>query len=153
MSRPAIGFEPVRGEDPRSKTMYRWDGQPKRAPLKGEFYLSGAEVVAYEAKHNLTAAYFIAVPVTADLPTPVKAVEWACHARTTIKDATGRVLAEVSGHGRHTDEDEMIAAEIERRVNAHDDLAALVERAMREGITQAWWVEAIRVRAAIAKAK
>jgi phosphosulfolactate phosphohydrolase-like enzyme len=55
---------------------------------------------------------------------PVQAVEWACRAATTIKDASGKVLAECSGHGRHSVEDEAIAAEIVRRVNAHDDLLA-----------------------------
>lgn len=55
---------------------------------------------------------------------PVAAVEWACHAPTTIKDASGKVLAECSGYGRHAAEDEAIAAEIVRRVNAYDRLQA-----------------------------
>lgn len=57
---------------------------------------------------------------------PVQAVEWSCHAATTIKDADGVVLAEIGGNGRRLLEDEAIAAEIVRRVNAHDDLLAAV---------------------------
>jgi len=54
--------------------------------------------------------------------TPVQAVAWACHAATTIKDAAGDVIAECSGHGRHSADDEQLAAEIVRRINCHDDL-------------------------------
>lgn len=53
---------------------------------------------------------------------PVSADEWTVHAPTTIRDASGEVLAECSGHGRHSVEDEAVAAEIVRRVNAHDEL-------------------------------
>lgn len=64
MSRPAIGTKPVRGENPRIR--YRWDGQPKRCPRKGEFYLSGAPgfEVAYRAPNDLSTPYFIAVRVS-----------------------------------------------------------------------------------------
>lgn len=62
------------------------------------------------------------------LKLPVQAVAWACHAATTIKDASGAVLAECIGHGNSTAEDEALAAEIVRRINAHDELlAALVD--------------------------
>lgn len=70
--RPAIGFKAVIGEaDDRSWTnaskvplsrKFRWDGQPARPPKKGERYLSGAIVVAYIAKADMTTPYFIAVP-------------------------------------------------------------------------------------------
>lgn len=53
---------------------------------------------------------------------PVQAVEWSCHAATTIKDASGAVIAECSGNGRHTDDDVAAAAEIVRRLNANDAL-------------------------------
>lgn len=39
----------------------KWDGQPKRAPKAGEYYISGANPVAYRAKHDLTQEFFIAV--------------------------------------------------------------------------------------------
>jgi hypothetical protein len=68
---------------------------------------------------------FCLVPVVL-LQTPVLAVEWVCHAATTIKDASGKVLAECSGHGRHSVEDEALAAEIVRRLNAHDELVAIL---------------------------
>lgn len=41
---------------------YRWTGE-KRLPRKGEFYLSGAIIQAYEAKETLSTPYHIAVPV------------------------------------------------------------------------------------------
>lgn len=37
-------------------------------------------------------------------PGPWEACEWSCHARTTIKSATGIVVAETNGLGRHSDE-------------------------------------------------
>ena len=66
----------------------------------------------------------------APMQTPVRAVEWSCHAATTIKDASGKVLAECSGHGRYVEEDVAIAAEIVRRVNAHDELLAACQKAV-----------------------
>lgn len=65
--RPAIGFTPV-NIDPQAQRLYlgykkaKWNGKPKRRPLKGDLYLSGAVVVAYAAPENLSAEYFIAVP-------------------------------------------------------------------------------------------
>jgi len=60
--RPAIGYTqvPISGY-PKRKA--RWDGQPARCPKKGELYLSGAIVVAYEAKVDMNTHYFIATPV------------------------------------------------------------------------------------------
>lgn len=69
---PKIGRAPVRGEgtNPRAP-LYRWDGNPARPPKAGEYYLSGAEPVAYRAPCTLSTPYFIAVPVTGDIvPTP-----------------------------------------------------------------------------------
>lgn len=60
---------------------------------------------------------------------PVSAEHWNCHAATTLRDASGEVLAECSGHGRHSVEDEAIAAEIVRRVNAHEELVAALRDA------------------------
>lgn len=54
-----------------------------------------------------------------EVQVPVQAVEWVCHAATTIKDASGAVLCECSGQGRHSDESAQIAAEIVRRLNLH----------------------------------
>lgn len=68
MNRPAIGFAPVPGSAYLRQPLkqYRWDGQPARCPRRGEFYLSGAVVHAYQAKHDLSTPYYIAVPVTDD---------------------------------------------------------------------------------------
>lgn len=62
--RPAIGFKAVIGEGGRGPLArkFRWDGQPKRPPKKGERYLSGATVMAYLAKADMTTPYFIAYP-------------------------------------------------------------------------------------------
>lgn len=46
-----------------STTRYRATGE-KRCPLKGEYYLSGAEIAAYKVLHDLTTEFWIAVPVT-----------------------------------------------------------------------------------------
>lgn len=37
-----------------------WDGQPKRCPRAGEWFLSGATIEAYRATKGLTSAYYIA---------------------------------------------------------------------------------------------
>lgn len=70
--RPAIAFMPVSGE--RSEftdklgQQYRWDGNPKRCPKKGERYLSGAApVIAYVAPNDLSTEFFIAVPTKGTL--------------------------------------------------------------------------------------
>lgn len=60
MSRPAIGFKPVGVEGPPYRQKAVWDGNPARPPKKGELYLSGAVVVAYRAKNDLTTPCFIA---------------------------------------------------------------------------------------------
>jgi len=57
-----------------------------------------------------------------NLATPAQAVAWSCHAATTIKDAKGNVLAECGGNGRYSEEDELIAAEIAKRINCFQDL-------------------------------
>ena len=38
----------------------KWDGQPKRPPKKGEWYLSGSIIAAYKATNDLTQEYHIA---------------------------------------------------------------------------------------------
>jgi hypothetical protein len=70
VTRPAFGFKPVRAADWHFDSKgsgrypeFRWDGQPKRCPRKGEYYLSGAIPAAYCAKNDLTSEYFICVPV------------------------------------------------------------------------------------------
>lgn len=40
--------------------MYRWDGKPRRCPKKGEWYLSGAQIEAYQAPNDLTMEFHIA---------------------------------------------------------------------------------------------
>jgi len=40
-----------------------WDGKPKRAPRKGEWFISGAIPVAYKAKQDMNTEYYIAVIV------------------------------------------------------------------------------------------
>lgn len=57
--KPAIGFKIVTG----SAGKFKWDGKPKRCPKKGEWYLSGALVSAYQAPNDLSTEYFIAVKV------------------------------------------------------------------------------------------
>lgn len=65
------------------------------------------------------------------LNSPVKSAAWANHAATTIMDASGQVLAECSGHGRHGAEDAAIAACIVQRLNAHDDLVSALKELHR----------------------
>lgn len=43
-----------------SQIMAVWDGQPRRCPKKGEWFLSGAIIAAYQAKNDLTTKYHIA---------------------------------------------------------------------------------------------
>ena len=62
MLRPKIGFKPVFREG-RLHAKACWDGQPKRCPKAGEYFISGALPAAYLAKHDLTTEYFIAVPI------------------------------------------------------------------------------------------
>lgn len=73
MLRPAIGFKAINSELRRpfkkgdttftNRVIFaRWDGQPKRAPKKGELFISGALPFAYLAKEDMTTTYFIAVP-------------------------------------------------------------------------------------------
>jgi hypothetical protein len=45
----------------------QWDGQPKRFPKKGEFFISGAFPVAYLARNDLTVPYFIAKSAQQDV--------------------------------------------------------------------------------------
>jgi len=62
-----------------------------------------------------------------NLATPAQAVAWSCHAATTIKDAKGNVLAECGGNGRYSEEDELIAAELAKRINCFDALLAALQ--------------------------
>lgn len=39
-----------------------WDGQPKRPPRRGEWFLSGAVIQGYLAEQDLETPYPIAVP-------------------------------------------------------------------------------------------
>lgn len=62
--RPTIGITPVRCAEPgRSGEFFVWDGEPKRMPNKGDYFISGAIPEAYLAPHNLNTPYFICVPV------------------------------------------------------------------------------------------
>ena len=63
--RPKIGFKLLFTERfYEQKQYYKWDGQPMRAPKKGEYFISGCSghELAYEAKQDMTMKYFIAVP-------------------------------------------------------------------------------------------
>lgn len=88
--------------------------------------------------------------------TPVQALAWSCHAATTIKDAKGNVLAECSGNGRYSEEDELIAAEIVKRINCFDELLQaaqdFVAWAERSGLHAAPDSPVGKARDAIAKA-
>ena len=67
MTRPAIGFKRIRialdSLRPPGRLHAQWDGKPKRKPLAGELYISGARPVAYRANVHLETEYFIAVEV------------------------------------------------------------------------------------------
>ena len=67
MTRPAIGFKRIRialsGIRQPGRLYAKWDGNPKRKPLAGELYISGAFPVAYRANVHLETEYFIAVEV------------------------------------------------------------------------------------------
>lgn len=47
----------------KASRWFKWDGMPKRPPKKGEWYLSGAFVEAYQAPNDLSTAFHIAIPV------------------------------------------------------------------------------------------
>jgi hypothetical protein len=47
-----------------------WNGEPKRAPRKGEWYLSGD--MAYRAPNDLTSAYYIACIIRVQVTTHIK---------------------------------------------------------------------------------
>lgn len=66
--RPAIGFKRITAEGFKRNAngrpitnIAKWDGKPKRAPKKGEYFISGAVPVAYKAKADMTTEYYIAV--------------------------------------------------------------------------------------------
>lgn len=71
MTKPKIGFKAIPIERTGSLALNRapakakWDGTPKRAPRKGEYYISGASgyEVAYLAHSDMSSEYFIAVPI------------------------------------------------------------------------------------------
>ena len=53
----------------------KWDGQPKRSPKKGEWFLSGAVIGAYKAPNDLTQEYHIANIVKTKTTTVTTVVE------------------------------------------------------------------------------
>lgn len=61
--------------------------------------------------------------MSAAIKLPVMAVQWSCHAPTTIKDAAGDVIADIGGRGRSSAEDIAIAAELVSRINSGDSVA------------------------------
>lgn len=70
MLRPMVGFKRINCECfatnnstgiGKISQFARWDGNPKRKPLKGEYYISGAFPVAYIAIQDMTTDYFIAI--------------------------------------------------------------------------------------------
>lgn len=60
--RPAVGRKPIFRPGISGPRWWQWDGEPPRAPRKGEHYLSGAVVEVYRALNDLTGEHFIAVP-------------------------------------------------------------------------------------------
>ena len=67
--KPRISYTPVppNGVDQHHvppKTVFRWDGQSKRCPKKGEWYISGAIPAAYRAPNDLSSEYFVCVAGT-----------------------------------------------------------------------------------------
>lgn len=72
MSKPKIGFIGVPIVPANNSRQFvgkgkprnaKWNGEPQREPKKGELYLSGAVVCAYEAYADMGCKYFIAVPI------------------------------------------------------------------------------------------
>lgn len=57
----AVNFEGVKNRFTNDARCY-YELVEFRAPLKGEFYLSGAIVMAYRAKNSLSTAYWIVRP-------------------------------------------------------------------------------------------
>ena len=61
------GLYPVVGE-PSHKVRARWTGE-KRPPLKGEWFLSGSIISAYQTRNDLSMDYHIAELVTVESTT------------------------------------------------------------------------------------
>lgn len=59
----------------KSDLRAQWDGLPKRPPLKGEYYLSGAIITAYKAPNDLSEAYHIARIVRVETVTVTRIVD------------------------------------------------------------------------------
>lgn len=55
---PLADYHPAKFIDHKN-IMARWNGE-KRAPKKGEWYLSGSTIAAYQAKNDMTVPYHIA---------------------------------------------------------------------------------------------
>jgi len=71
MKRPICGFNVLSGPVcMRNGKAYfskaRWDGCDKRAPKKGELFISGAIPQAYRATSDMDEEYYIAVPLDPD---------------------------------------------------------------------------------------
>lgn len=52
----------------------QWDGNPRRPPKKGEFYLSGSTICAYFAPNDLTTPFHIARIVEVETVTTVNEI-------------------------------------------------------------------------------
>jgi hypothetical protein len=52
-SLPSLGYS-------SNDVMAQWDGQLKRCPKAGEWYLSGSVITAYKAPNDLSTSFYIA---------------------------------------------------------------------------------------------
>ena len=61
--KPAIGYKKlqIEGHTVNRTHIARWNGEAKRCPKKGEYFISGAVPIAYRAVQDMTTEYYIAV--------------------------------------------------------------------------------------------
>lgn len=57
---PFVNIELEGSSGKNKKLKAQWDGQPRRCPKKGEWYLSGAIITAYRAPNDLSDEFHIA---------------------------------------------------------------------------------------------
>jgi hypothetical protein len=79
MTRPACGFKVLDGplgmrNGKAHFTKAKWDGCAKRAPKKGELFISGALPHAYKATSDMDQEYFIAIPLDPETYLPKQTV-------------------------------------------------------------------------------
>ena len=69
-------YYPIVGYYNPGKVRYaaKWDGQRKRCPKAGEYYLSGAIIEAYKAPNDLRSKFYIAVICEVEIVTTVREI-------------------------------------------------------------------------------